>query len=136
MDGGMADERERIAIPLVEERLSVATEAVATGRIRVRTVTETREEIAAADLEHDEVEIERIPRDDEVDGPPPVREEDGVTIVPVVEERLVVARKLFVVEEIRLRRRKVVEREEMPVTVRAQRAVVQRARWSGKPSEE
>ena len=84
---------------------------------------------------NDEVEIERVPRDEEVAAPPPVREEGDVTIVPVVEERLVVARKLFVVEEIRLRRKKVVEREEMPVTVRAQRAVVQRARWSGKPSK-
>jgi uncharacterized protein (TIGR02271 family) len=131
----MADERERIAIPLVEERLRVGTKPVETGRIHVRTVTETREEIAAADLRREEVEIERVPCDRAVDAPPPVREEDGVTIVPVVEERLVVEKKLFVVEEIRLRRTSVVEREEMPVTVRAQRAVVQHARWSGEPTK-
>jgi uncharacterized protein (TIGR02271 family) len=131
----MADERERIAIPLVEERLRVEARSVETGRVHVRTVTETREEIAAANLERDKVEIERVPRDEEVSAPPPVREEGDVTIVPVVEERLVVTKKLFLVEEIRLRRKTVVEREEMPVTVRAQRAVVQRARWSGKPSK-
>jgi uncharacterized protein (TIGR02271 family) len=131
----MADERERIAIPLVEERVRVGARAVETGRVRVRTVTEAREEIAAADLRREEVEVERVPRDEEVDAAPPVREEDGVTIVPVVEERLVVEKKLFLVEEIRLRRKTVVEREEMPVTVRAQRAVVQHARWSGEPSK-
>ena len=131
----MADERERIAIPLVEERVRVGARAVETGRVRVRTVTEAREEIAAADLRREEVEVERVRRDEEVDAAPRVREEDGVTIVPVVEERLVVEKKLFLVEEIRLRRKTVVEREEMPVTVRAQRAVVQHARWSGEPSK-
>jgi uncharacterized protein (TIGR02271 family) len=131
----MADEGERIAIPLVEERLRVGTRPVETGRVHVRTVTETREEIAGADLRREEVEVERVPCEREVAEPPPVREEDGVTIVPVLEERLVVAKKLFVVEEIRLRRKSVVEREEMPVTVRAQRAVVQHARWSGEPSK-
>ena len=131
----MADDRETIAIPLVEERLRVGAKATETGRVRVRTVTEAREEIAAADLRREEVEVERVPRNEEVAAPPPVREEGDVTIVPVVEERLVVEKKLFVVEEIRLRRKTVVEREEMPVTVRTQRAVVQHARWSGESSK-
>jgi uncharacterized protein (TIGR02271 family) len=131
----MADERENIVLPLAEERLRVGTKTVETGHVRVRTIVEAREEIAVADLRRDEVEIERVPVNAEVSAMPQVREEDGVTIIPVVEEILVVEKRLMLVEEIRLRRRTTVEREEMPVTLRAQRAVVQHARWSGEPSK-
>lgn len=127
----MADERETIAIPLVEERVTTGKRKVETGRVRVRTLVEEMQETVAADLLRDEVEVERVVRDEEVASVPPVREEDGVTIVPIVEERLVVEKKLFLVGEVRLARRYVLERHEMPVTVRAQRAVVEREESSG-----
>lgn len=127
----MADERETIAIPLVEERVTTGKRQVETGRVRVRTLVEEMQETVAADLLRDEVEVERVVRDEEVASVPPVREEDGVTIVPIVEERLVVEKKLFLVGEVRLARRYVLERHEMPVTVRAQRAVVEREESSG-----
>jgi uncharacterized protein (TIGR02271 family) len=132
----MADEQESIAIPLVEERVTVGKRVVETGEVRVRTVIEERSELAGADLLREKVAVERVPRNEEVAAVPPVREEDGVTIVPVVEERLVVEKKLFLVEEIRLVRRSVTERLEMPVTLRAQRAVVEREESSGEPQKQ
>jgi uncharacterized protein (TIGR02271 family) len=132
----MADEQESIAIPLVEERVTVGKRVVETGEVRVRTVIEERSELAGADLLREKVAVERVPRNEEVTVVPPVREEDGVTIVPVVEERLVVEKKLFLVEEIRLVRRSVTERLEMPVTLRAQRAVVEREESSGEPQKQ
>ncbi len=132
----MADEQETIAIPLVEERVTVGKRVVETGEVRVRTVIEERSELAGADLLREKVAVERVPRNEEVAAVPPVREEDGVTIVPVVEERLVVEKKLFLVEEIRLVRRSVTERLEMPVTLRAQRAVVEREESSGEPQKQ
>ena len=127
----MADEQESIAIPLVEERVTVGKRVVETGSVRVRTLLEERSEVAGADLLREKVSVERVARNEEVAAVPPIREEDGVTIVPVVEERLVVEKKLFLVEEIRLVRRSVTERLEMPVTLRAQRAVVEREESSG-----
>jgi uncharacterized protein (TIGR02271 family) len=132
----MADEQESIAIPLVEERVTVGRRVVETGQVRVRTLLEERSEVAGADLLREKVSVERVARNEEVAAVPPIREEDGVTIVPVVEERLVVEKKLFLVEEIRLVRRSVTERLEMPVTLRAQRAVVEREESSGEPQKQ
>ena len=52
-------------------------------------------------------------------------EEGDVTIIPVVEERAVLVTRLFVVEEIHIRRTRVTETVEVPVTLRRQRAVVE-----------
>jgi hypothetical protein len=49
------------------------------------------------------VEVERVALDQEVETPPPVRQEGDLVVVPVLEERLVVVRRLFVTEEIRFR---------------------------------
>ena len=55
-----------------------------------------------------------------------VRTEGNVTILPVVEEVLVVERRLLIKEELRLIRHATKEVIETPVTLRKQRAVVER----------
>jgi integrase len=50
-------------IPLVEETATVAKRDVVTGRVQVRTVTEAVEELARADLQHESVEVTRVPID-------------------------------------------------------------------------
>ncbi|RYD41564.1 MAG: DUF2382 domain-containing protein [Verrucomicrobiaceae bacterium] len=113
-------------LPLAEERISVAKRQVTTGRVRVRTETELIQENAALDLESDEVEIERVSIGQEVDEIPQVRTEDGVTIIPVLEEVLVIEKRLILKEELRLKRRVTTKHVEVPVTIRKQRAVVER----------
>jgi len=124
-------EEQNLVIPLVEERVSATKREVETGRVRVRTRVEERQEMIREDLARDEVDIERVPLDIEVDAMPQVRQEGDVTIVPVVEEVLVVQKKLVLVEEIRLRRTRSHEEFAEPVTVRAQRAEVERQESSG-----
>ncbi|QPQ54468.1 DUF2382 domain-containing protein [Allosphingosinicella flava] len=119
-------EEQNLVIPLVEERVSTAKREVETGRVRLRTRVEERQEMARADLARDEVEIERVPLNVEVDAVPDVRQEGDVTIVPVVEEVLVVEKKWVLVEEIRFRRTRSHEEFAQSVTVRAQRAEVER----------
>jgi stress response protein YsnF len=82
-------------------------------------------------LARDHVEVERVALDIEVDEVPPVREENGVTIVPVVREVLVVTKKLILTEEVRLKRITAFEETAQPVTLRVQRAVVERDETSG-----
>ena len=50
------------AIPLVEERLSIAKRQVECGRVRVRVTVEERVETASEELLRDKLEIERVPR--------------------------------------------------------------------------
>ena len=77
-----------------------------------------------ASLQSVDVEIERVQIDREVSSAPDIRTEGDLTIVPVLEEILVVEKRLVLREEIRIRRITRTEDVETPVTRRRQRAVV------------
>jgi stress response protein YsnF len=66
-----------------------------------------------------------------VDDVPPVRQEGDVTIVPVVEEILVVERRLVLKEEVRIRRVERSEKYQDEVTLHKQEAVVSRLEPEG-----
>lgn len=82
------------------------------------------QELVGQTLEHDIFLVERRPVDREVSEAPPPREENGTTVISLVEERIVVTRALFVVEEVVIRRSVETEQIEVPVTLRSTRAVV------------
>lgn len=124
-------EEEVEVIPIVEERLKTGKVEVETGRVRVRTVVDERQEMVRDQLVRGTVDVERVPMNVEVAQAPQVREEGDVTIIPVFEEVLVVEKKLMLVEELHVRRRVSTEDYEQPVTVRAQRAVVKREELDG-----
>src|SRR4051812_42416029 len=125
----MADDEQ--VIPLVEERVAVSKAEVETGRLRVRIAIDEREERVAAELSRDEVEVRRVPRGVPLDALPEVRVDGDTTIIPVVEEQLVVEKRLVLVEEIHLVRRTESATHEVPVTVRSERAEVERESPSG-----
>ena len=127
----MADEQGDLRIPIVEERLHTEKRRIETGKVRVRTVVEEEEQTVREQLARTHVEVERVPMDVEVSEVPPVREENGVTIVPVVREVLVVTKKLILTEEVRLKRTTAFQDHAQPVTLRMQRAVVERDETSG-----
>ncbi len=120
----MKDEED--VIPVTEESLRISRESVPTGRVRVATVTETHPETVAAELTSSEIDIDRVPIGREIDVAPAMREEDGVTIIPVVEEVLVVEKRLVLREELHIRRRRTVEHAEVTVPLRRQRVAVER----------
>ena len=113
-------------IPIAEEIVQLNKRETVTGTVRVQTVTDTVEEIAKASLQKGAVDVTRVPIDRVVDVAPSVRTEDGVVIVPVVEEVLVTEKRLVLKEEVHIRRRVDTEEVEVPITLRKQRAVVER----------
>ena len=127
----MQDREGEYRIPLAEERLIVRKEEVETGRVRVRTLVDEQETIVREMLTHAEVEVERVPMDRQVDAVPPVREEDGVTVIPVVREVLIVTKQLILTEEVRLKRVTRTEDHAETVTLRTQRAEIEREEASG-----
>ncbi len=106
--------------------MRVEKRQVTTGRVRVRTVVEVVQEPVRASLEEETVEVTRVPVGREIDQAPEVRTENGVTIVPVVEEVLVVEKRLVLKEELHIRRTVRTEEVEIPVELRKQRAEVER----------
>lgn len=70
-----------------------------------------------------------------VDAVPHIREEGDTTIMPVVEEILVVERRLILKEEVRIRRIHVSNHHREMVTLREQEAVITRVK-AGNPELE
>ena len=117
-------------LPLVEETLLVGKRRVETGRVRVSVSTDVEERVVRETLRSERAEMERVPVNRELaegEPAPVVRQEpDGTVVVPVLEEALVVERRLVLKEEIRMRVVAVDEAVEQPMAVRRQRASVER----------
>lgn len=99
-----ASHPDSIRIPVVQEELRVGRRTVETGRgVRLhKTVTEEALRIDEA-LMRQELDIEHVPIDAWVDGALPERRQEGETLViPVLEEVLVVQKRVRLKEEIRI----------------------------------
>lgn len=124
----------RQTLELAEEFATVEVVREETGLIRVRTVTDSFDDVVPATVRAEIVEVTRHAVDREVDAAPEPRTEGDVTIIPVVEERAVVVTRLFVTEEIHVRRVVTQEPTELPVNLRRQRVVVERVDAEGRVS--
>jgi uncharacterized protein (TIGR02271 family) len=120
------DERGRVVVPLAEEQLRVEPREIDAGGVRVRTrVVEHDERIELSGTE-ESVEVERIPIDRVVDEMPTTRTEGDTLVVPVVEERVFVERRLVLREEIRIVRHVRRLHESRPVRLRREEAEIER----------
>lgn len=120
-------------IPLVTEEVNVTRRAVETGRVKIDIVNEPRTQQIIEQLVRGGVEIERVAIGRPIDRVPPMREEGDMIIVPVVEEILVVEKRLVLVEEVRIHRTATVATHDENVTLTRQHAVIERLPGSGKP---
>jgi stress response protein YsnF len=136
-DTGMAaSERpdgDRQTLEIAQEFASVGVVREEVGTVRVRTLTDVFDSVVPATLRAEAIEVTRHRIDREVDAAPEPRTEGELTIIPVVEERAVVVTRLFVTEEIHIRRKVEEETVELPVSLRRQRAVVERFDPDGAP---
>ena len=101
----MSNEAPDEVVALAQEQLELSKHEVERGRVVIRTRVEERDELAELELLQDEVTVERVPRGVPVETKPAMRVEDGVLIVPIVEEQLVVTTRLILKEELRITRR-------------------------------
>ena len=120
-----ADE-ELLVIPVVEEELRVGKQSVERGRVRITKTISEREEIIDEPLQMEEPVVERVPINRHVEVAPPVRYEGDVMIVPLVEEVIVVERRLMLREELRISKRRVETHQPQRVVLRREEAIVER----------
>jgi uncharacterized protein (TIGR02271 family) len=119
-------ERSEVVIPVVAEEVEVGKRTVEIGRVRVTKVVREREEVVAEPLTRDEVTVERVPVGRVADGLVGVRQEGDTMIIPLLEEVLVVEKRLMVREELRITRRRVLEDHRRVIPLREEDAVVER----------
>lgn len=113
-------------LQLLAEELSVSKERLETGRVRIASRTHEREVLVNEELARERVEVQTVPVGRQIDAVPQTRQEGDTTIIPVVEEVLIVERRLMLKEEIHVRRVRTVENFQEKVTLRRQEAVVTR----------
>jgi len=77
-------------------------------------------------LVREQIEIDRTAIDKPIEAMPPIRQEEDVIVIPIVEEILVVELRLVLKEEIRVRRVRTSKNYGERVTLRRQEAVVSR----------
>jgi uncharacterized protein (TIGR02271 family) len=130
------EELDTQVLPLVEETVRVDKRQTISGKVRIRTEASSVEQVVRETLTEETVEVTRVPVDRRVETLPEVRTENGVTIVPILEERLVVDKQLFLKEELHIRRDIRTETVDVPVTVRSERAIVERLDANGNPLPE
>ena len=114
-----------LVMPVIKEVLEVHTTPVETGRVRIRKIVHEREEIVDPPLLREEVVIERVPINRMVEGRLLPSEEDTL-IIPVLEEVLVVEKRLLLKEEVRITKRRVETHRPQRVTLRREEATLER----------
>jgi uncharacterized protein (TIGR02271 family) len=119
-------ERHELAVPVVEEELVTGTREVKTGAIRVRKRVQHLRKHLEMPVVKDVLRIDRVPVNRVVKTIPPIREEDGILIVPVVEEQIVVSRRMVLKEEIHVIRKQVKETAARDVSLAKEHAVIER----------
>lgn len=113
-------------VPIAKEEAHIEKREIITGRVRVHTVTKAIEELIHQDLAQERVEVSRISIDREIEVVPEIRQDGDVTIIPVVEEILIIEKRLILKEEIHIQRIRSVEPIETRMVLRKQEAVVER----------
>jgi uncharacterized protein (TIGR02271 family) len=132
MSDGPEASHEEIVIPVVEEELQAEAVPVKTGSVRVDKQVEIRTRTIQAALLHEDVEVRRVPLNRVVHEIPPVRKKGDTVIVPVVEEEIIVTKRLVLKEEVHLIKRRSKDQFKKSVELERERAVVHRLDAAGR----
>ncbi len=117
-------------VPVVEEEPVVTKRQRRTGSVKVQKRVRQETRRIAVPLVRESVDVKRVPIGREVTGVPPVRSDGDRIVVPVIEEELVVAKRLILKEEIHLIRRRAEHVSEQDVVLRGEEVEIQRRQAS------
>lgn len=113
-------------IPIIEETLVIQKRRVETGGVRVTKVVHEREEEVKVPHVREEITVERMTLNRMVDAPVSARQEGDTLIIPLLEEVVVMEKRLMVKEELRITKRRIEEHTSQQVMLRREEAIVER----------
>ena len=94
--------------------------------MRITKLVHEREEVVNVPRVREEVTVERVTLNRMVDAPVSMRQEGDTLIIPLLEEVIVVEKRLMVKEELRITKRRIEEHASQQVTLRREEVVVER----------
>ncbi len=116
----------QIVIPIVAEELSVGKRVVETERVRIRKVVHEHTEQIDEPLFREQVQVERVAVNQVLEQPIGMYYEGDVMVIPVVEEVLVVEKRLMHRENVRISKLRTPTMESQNVTLRREELAVER----------
>lgn len=134
--GQPTQEARNDVISVIAEQLRIEKRTVEGEGVRVRIVTDEEATPANVTLRTERIEVEHVPIGRIVESAPPVREENGVTIIPIMEEVVVTETRLMLKEELHVRRVVDTREHQQTVLLRRQHAEVERLPATGEPVAE
>jgi len=119
-------------VPVISEEVVPEKRTVRTGAVRVHKRVNAHTEHVEMPLTRETVDVRRVVVNKEVSSAPQTRTEGDTTIIPVVEEEIVVTKRLVLKEEIHLTKRRTVTTGNQDVTVGREEAEVERVDAEGR----
>ncbi|MDB4933124.1 MAG: hypothetical protein JWP87_96 [Labilithrix sp.] len=113
-------------VPVVREEISVTKRSRPVERVRVRKRVVEGEVPLELVSAREDVEVVREPIGRVVTSVPQIRVEGDTTIVPVVEETVVVEKRLLLREEIRITKRRTEETRRVSIPVKGEQVSIER----------
>jgi uncharacterized protein (TIGR02271 family) len=127
---------EALVLPVIAERLMVQKHTRVTGRVRIRKTVQEREEVVDEPLLRQTVHVEHVPINRVVEGELPVRYEGDTIIIPVLEEVLVVEKRLMLKEELHITQHEEQIHQPQHIVLRSEDITVERTTPNAQPVAE
>jgi uncharacterized protein (TIGR02271 family) len=118
---------EEMIIPVLREEVVIQTRQVQSGGVRVHKLVNERTETVEQPTMRDQVEVERVSigRVVNAEAMPHARQEGDTLIIPILEEMLVVEKRIVLKEEVRITKRRTEEVEQVQVVLREEQVQIE-----------
>lgn len=118
--------KETVVLPVVAESLDIQKHKVEAGGVRIKKIVHEREEIVDEPLIREEVQVKRVPVNRVVDAPVPIRHVGNTMVISLMEEVLVVEKRLMLKEELYITKGEVETHKPQRVILRSEEATIER----------
>ena len=108
---------EKMVIPIIEEEVTIDKHIVPTGKVNIVKRVREHEELVDVPIYKGEVNVNRVPVNTFVEKHPPIRQEGDTMIIPIVQEQIVMVKKLLLVEELHVQNRIIESHHPQTVTL-------------------
>jgi stress response protein YsnF len=122
----LAEKNDSVRIPVIEESARIERIQTVIGKVRIDKTVQERIEQIDEPLVSEEVEVERVTINRPVDEAPSIRHEGNTLVIPLLEEVLVVEKRLVLREEVRVRKLSKEVRSPQEVSLRSEQIEITR----------
>jgi stress response protein YsnF len=134
--GLLCSDQVSLVLPVIAEKVVIQRHSRITGRVRISKGVQEREEVIDEPLLRRTVHVEHVPINRVVEGEIPVRYEGDTMIIPILEEVLVVEKRLILKEELHITQRQDEIRQPQRIILRSEDITIERIVPNGEPAEE